>query len=138
MQCALLLCSLCVFHQYLSGSRVAACFMLRAEEGPPPRRLASPAEMAHQKSLLCKVVFFSPCFVLICLTFGNDLGDGPDGGRDTRARRTVDLKRCSNYRLHYEFVICCLGARQPAFHAVAAVAACFYSCGLILFGDGGQ
>ncbi len=45
------------------------------------------AEMVHQKSLLCKVVCLSLCFVLIYRTFGNDLREGPDGGRDTKAGR---------------------------------------------------
>lgn len=44
-------------------------------------------------------------------------------------------KCCSNYRLHYEFVIRCLGALQPAFHAaVEEAASCFFPCILILAG----
>lgn len=35
---------------------------------------------------------------------------------------TVDLKCCSNYCLHYGFVIRCLDARRAAFHAVAGEA----------------
>lgn len=37
------------------------------------------------------------------------------------------LKCFSNYRFHYEFVILCLDAQHPGFHAVAGEAACF-SC----------
>lgn len=51
--------------------------------------------------------------------------EGPDGGTDYQSKTcTLNLKCCSNYRLHYGFVIRCLGAQQPAFHAVAGEAAC--------------
>lgn len=39
---------------------------------------------------------------------------------------TVDLKCCSNYCLHYAFVIPCLDAQRPAFHAAAREAAHFF------------
>lgn len=47
---------------------------------------------------------------------------------------TVDLKCCSNYCFHYGFVIRCLDAQWPAFHAAAGEAACFFSWSLISAG----
>lgn len=59
-----------------------------------------------------------------------------DGGKDIGTKWcTVDLKRCSNYRLHYEFVICCLDALRPAFHGASGESACcFFSFRLISAG----